>query len=137
MKHGLAQGIADLPAALACAQLCRTLSASAVQVWGDLAFEPDRLFAWRLFGARAQAFREFLGPAGLGPMPDSVTHTCCSQFAVQKMRVVQRGLAFFEGLQAYLRNNTLTGFDAVHDKAYVAGAAAGVGHSWPGLLQAA
>ena len=119
-------GHANLSAALIGLRVVRTHHALLVQVWGDLAFEPDRLFAWRLFGARAQAFRDFLGPAGLGTMPDHITHTCCSQFAVQKTRVMQRGLAFFEGLQAYLQNNTLTGLDAVHNKAYVAGASA-----WP------
>ena len=36
-----------------------------MQIWGDLAFEPDRLFAWMLFSARKQAFLEHLEPAGL------------------------------------------------------------------------
>ena len=92
-----------------------------MQIWGDLAFEPDRLFAWKLFNARKQAFLEHLGPAGLGDLPDNVTHTCCSQFAVNKLRIVQRGLGFFQGLQTYMASNNLTGFDRIHDKKYLIG----------------
>ena len=103
-----------------------------MQIWGDLAFEPDRLFAWKLFSARAQAWREFFGPAGLGVMPDEVVHTCCSQFAVQKMRIVQRGLVFFQGMQQYLATNNLTQTDIWHDKPYLTGALA-----QPTALQAA
>ena len=54
-----------------------------------------------------QAYDRFLGRAGLGAMPHSVSFPCCSQFAVTNVTVHLRSKFFWEQNLHYLKHNNI------------------------------
>lgn len=58
-------------------------------------YEHDNTFHWQQAKDVANAWREFFGPAGLGPLPDEIRYFCCAQFVVRKRHIQRHPREFY------------------------------------------
>lgn len=85
-----------------------------------VAYEYFEAFLWLQAMQIVRGYDHFFGPAGLGPMPDMIKFTCCSQFLVTRETIRFRPRKFYSRTIAYLADNDLRGNHHV-DKKYVLG----------------
>ena len=63
-------------------------------------YEHDNTFHWQQAKDVANAWQEFFGPAGLGPLPDEIRYFCCAQFVVRRWHIQQHPRQFYLQVRA-------------------------------------
>ncbi len=71
---------------------------------GDRLYASGDVFHYRQASDIAAAWREFFGPAGLGPVPDEIRYMCCAQFVVPKSKIRFRSREFYLKVSIYTIN---------------------------------
>ena len=104
-----------------------------MQVIGGVAYDSWDAYLWHQRTAARQFYDEFLGPEGLGAMPDTITFDCCTQIVVTREQARYRSREFYKRLLLYLQENTIKG-NHRNDKVYTTGDAVAV--MWPLILHA-
>lgn len=66
-----------------------------MQIYNGTVYEHDDTFRWQQAKDVADAWREFFGPAGLGPLPAEIRYFCCAQFVVRKLQIQRLPHSFY------------------------------------------
>ena len=66
-----------------------------MQIYNGTVYEHDNTFHWQQAKDVANAWEEFFGPAGLGPLPAEVRYFCCAQFVTRKEQIRRHPRSFY------------------------------------------